>query len=87
MNALQRQLAGYRLTTAEITYRLPDHPGLLQEFVWQDLDLAPEYPELTRFLEFWESELEGRLYAVRVAQAALVKSAELRLAASLSRLH
>ncbi|MHC8509266.1 MAG: usg protein [Rhodospirillales bacterium] len=87
MSSLQRQFAGYRLTTAEITYRLPDHPGLLQEYIWQDLDLAPEFPELTRFLRFWESELEGPLYAVRVAQAALVGPADLRLAASLSSLH
>ena len=36
------QLRDYRLTTAEIIYHLPDHPALLQSFVWQNLDLAPE---------------------------------------------
>jgi uncharacterized protein Usg len=29
-------LKGYSLTTAEILYRLPDHPALLQSFIWQD---------------------------------------------------
>ncbi|MCB0177573.1 MAG: aspartate-semialdehyde dehydrogenase, partial [Anaerolineae bacterium] len=38
-NAFARQMAGYGLTTARILYRLPDHPGLLQEFIWQTHDL------------------------------------------------
>ena len=36
---LQRQLQGYRLTTAEILYHLPDHPRVLQSFIWQELDM------------------------------------------------
>ena len=59
----------YRVTTAEIIYRLPDHPLLLQSFIWQKLDLAPEYPELHRFLEFWKNNLDGELHSVRVGQA------------------
>lgn len=39
-----RQLEGYGLTTAEILYRMPDHPSLLQTYVWQDYDLAPGSP-------------------------------------------
>ena len=57
--ALELQLRGYRLATAEITYRLPDHPSLLQTFVWQHYDLAPEFPELRRFLDFWATHIEG----------------------------
>ena len=37
-------LREYRLTTAEIIYRMPDHPDLLQSFIWQKLDLAPDFP-------------------------------------------
>ncbi|MDA8050740.1 MAG: Usg family protein [Rhodospirillales bacterium] len=59
----------WRLTTAEILYRLPDHPGLLQTFIWQDYDLAPQFPELRRFLAFWRRELDGPLHSVRVAAA------------------
>jgi uncharacterized protein Usg len=55
------------LATAEITYRLPDHPSLLQIFVWQHLDLAPSYPELHKFLAFWAKKIEGRLHSVRDA--------------------
>ena|SRR5689334_14571160 len=59
----------YRLTTAEIIYHLPDHPDLLQSFVWQKLDLAPDFPELRRFLEFWSRNIDGKLHSVKVGQA------------------
>src|SRR5258708_27311679 len=36
----RRQLEGYGLTTAHILYRMPDHPALLQTYVWQDYDLC-----------------------------------------------
>ena len=83
---LQRQLNGYRLTTAEIIYRLPDHPALLQTYVWQELDLAPRYPALAKFLAFWERELEGKLHSVRVATGALLTPGSLRHTAEF-RLH
>jgi uncharacterized protein Usg len=43
---LELMLKGWRLTTAEILYRLPDHPALLQSFVLQELDLLPDFPAL-----------------------------------------
>ncbi|NND49141.1 MAG: Usg family protein [Rhizobiales bacterium] len=80
MTKLERQLAGYRLTTAEIDYWRPDHPNLLQQFIWQQLDLAPEFPVLTKFLKFWDNELEGRLHRVTVASAGLLTPAQFRWA-------
>ena len=74
----QRQLAGYSLATAEITYRLPDARSLLQTFVWQQYDLAPRFPELHKFLKFWERELEGPLYAVKVAGSEILAPARSR---------
>jgi uncharacterized protein Usg len=84
---LVRQLQDYRLTTAEIIYHLPDHPHLLQSYIWQDLDIAPRYPELHKFLDFWKREIEGTLHSVRVASASLVKPATTRHASALLRLH
>lgn len=84
---LALQLQGYRLTTAKILYHMPDHPSLLQTFIWQRLDLAPRFPELNRFLEFWREQIEGRLHSVTVASASLVRPAELRMAGSLFTLH
>jgi uncharacterized protein Usg len=71
-------MAGYGLTTAEIHYRLPDHPSLLQLFVWQQYDLAPEFPTLRKFLGFWEREIEGALHSVRIAHNRLIKPSEWR---------
>ena len=76
---LGKQLNDWRLTTAEILYHLPDHPAVLQSFIWQELDLAPRFPALHRFLRFWEGQIEGRLHSVRVAQKQLIGPAELRL--------
>ena len=69
---LARQLNDYRLTTAEILYHLPDHPAVLQSYVWQELDLAPTYPMLRGFLAFWQRELHGKLHSVRVGSAELI---------------
>ena len=72
-----RQLAGYGLTTATILYRLPDHPKLLQTYIWQQYDLAPRFPVLHDFLEFWQRELEGPLHSVTVAHSRLIRPAEI----------
>ena len=53
MSTCEKRPGRYRLTTAEITYHLPDYPHILQSFVWQNLDLAPTFPALRRFLAFW----------------------------------
>lgn len=82
-----RQLAGYGLTTAEILYRMPDHPSVLQAYIWQDYDVAPKFPVLTRFLAFWAKELDGPLFAVKVAHNGLIRPAELRLVGSEYRLN
>jgi uncharacterized protein Usg len=87
MSDFAKQLADYRLTTAEILYRLPDHPAVLQSYLWQDLDLAPQFPVLRKFLDFWEREIEGKLYEVRVASAGLIRPAEIRANAALLTLH
>jgi uncharacterized protein Usg len=82
-----RQLEGFSLTTAEILYRLPDHPSVLQTYVWQDYDLAPKFPALMKFLTFWRETLEGPLHSVRVAHSALIRPAEIRSLGVDIRLH
>jgi uncharacterized protein Usg len=74
----RKMLAGYSLTTAEILYRMPDHPAILQSYIWQDYDLFPQFPALRKFLDFWTRTLEGPLFKVSVAHSKLIKPAELR---------
>lgn len=71
-------LAGHGLTTAEITYRLPDFRSVLQVYLWQDYDLAPDFPKLHDFLGFWRRELEGPLHSVRFSHQRLIKPGEWR---------
>jgi uncharacterized protein Usg len=73
------QMQGYGLTTANIFYRLPDHPKIIQSYIWQDYDLHPHFPELRKFLDFWRRSLDGPLHTVTVAHAHLIRPAELRL--------
>jgi uncharacterized protein Usg len=70
--AMRLQLEGYRLATAEILYRLPDHPSVLQTFVWQHYDIQPKFPVLRRFLDYWTENIEGPLHSVRVTRLALL---------------
>ncbi len=85
--AIERQLNGYRLTTAEILYHMPDHPAVLQSFVWQDLDVAPTFPVLHRFLDFWSTKIEGRLHSVRVGATSIVSPGEWRHVDHVMQLH
>ncbi len=78
MANIEKQLENYRLTTAQIFYHMPDFHELLQEFIWQDYDIAPEYPSLKTFLNFWENEIEGQLHSVYVAKTKLITPGDYR---------
>jgi uncharacterized protein Usg len=84
---LDRKWDAYGLTTAQILYAMPDHPSLLQTYIWQQYDLAPEFPELRRFLDFWERELEGPLRSVMVAHKRLIRTGDYRAVTTEFRLH
>jgi uncharacterized protein Usg len=86
MANLNLQLNNYRLTTAEILYHMPDHPGLLQSFIWQNYDLAPRYPELRKFLDFWTRQIEGKLHSVMLTSRGIVSAAEIAVAGTEFRL-
>ncbi len=73
------QLEGYGLTTANILYRLPDYPKIIQSYIWQEYDLHPDFPELRKFLNFWMRSLDGPLHSVIVAHSNLIKPAEMKL--------
>jgi uncharacterized protein Usg len=67
-----RQLLGYGLSTAEISYYLPDYPSLLQVFVWQHHDEAPHFPVLNRFLDHWRRDIEAVVHSVRLAHSMML---------------
>ena len=87
MTDLSRQLRGERLTTAEVLYYMPDHPALLQRFLWQTLDLSPDFPRIHRFLDFWRREIDAVIHSVNVSAAGLVAPARLDVAREVGLIH
>ena len=87
MSGLMLQLKQYRLTTAEILYHMPDHPSLLQSYLWQEYDLAPQFPTLRKFLDFWSHNLDGKLHSVKVSSVDLLTPSKWRNAQELLTLH
>ncbi len=75
---VELMLKGYGLTTAEMIYRMPDHIHVLNTFVWQDYDLAPDYPRLFEFIEFWQDSIEGPLHSVRFTHRKQLSAGEWR---------
>jgi uncharacterized protein Usg len=74
----EQMLQGFRLTTAQILYRFPDHPSLLQTYLWQDYDVTPDFPVLYKFLNFWERELDGKLHSVFVESCEIIKPSDFK---------
>ncbi|RMD64843.1 MAG: Usg family protein [Alphaproteobacteria bacterium] len=66
----------YRLTTAEILYRMPDYPNLLQSYLWQSLDRVPDFPKLNQFLDIWERQLAGTVDSVRIGYVGIIQPGE-----------
>jgi uncharacterized protein Usg len=77
---LTLRLRGWRLATAEVTYYMPDHPTLLQTFIWQTLDLAPSYPRIHKFLDFWRREIDAVIHSVQLASGETLAPARISTA-------
>ena len=86
-DAFRLQLEGYSLTTANIFYRMPDRPLLLQSYLWQAYDMAPKFPELEKFLDFWDRELDGPIHSVEVAHTKMIGPGEWKRVDGVFRLH
>ncbi len=74
---LVQQLQGYGRLTAEILYYYPDRPRILAPtLTLQMYDIAPKFPVLHEYIEFWKREIEGSLRAVRFAHQFLIGPSE-----------
>jgi len=78
LNELEMRLQGYGLTTAKLLYHMPDHPHLLQTFIWQHYDLEPQFPHLHQFIDFWHEKIDGPLHSVVYTHQRLISPGEWR---------
>ena len=78
MTETEMMMRGYGLTTAEMFYRMPDYPSVLNTFVWQDYDRAPDHDRLMQFIDYWKAEIDGALHSVRFSHRKLMSSGEWR---------
>lgn len=84
---MEMMLAGQGLTTAQIYYHMPDFNSVIQSYLWQEYDTAPDFPKLRGFLDFWKRELDGKLHSVQYAHKHLISPGEWRSVDGEFRLH
>jgi len=76
MSETELMLRGYGLTTAQLYYRMPDYRNVLNTFVWQEYDQAPDHPKLFEFIEFWQDSIDGPLHSVQYTHRKMLASGE-----------
>lgn len=84
-----KMLRGYGLTTARIWYTHPDAPDVINPnwLMWQTYDICPDFPELRKYLRWWQEELDGKPAIVQVAHWGLIRPAEFEFIGTELRLH
>jgi len=78
MSETEMMLTGLGRTTAEFFYHMPDYVYVLNTFIWQDYDIAPDHPRLFKFMEFWQDEIEGPLHSVKFTHRKMISPGEWR---------
>ena len=75
---MELMMSGYGLMTAQIFYRMPDFESLIQTYAWQAYDVAPDFPELRKFLDFWDEKLDATIQSVQYCHRELIRPGEWR---------
>ena len=63
------RLQGYSLVTVNVLYYMPDAKSIVNEFIWQTMDIQPRYPRVERFLDYWRKEIDAIIKEVLVCDA------------------
>jgi len=66
LSEIELTLQNYSLMILEVTYFVPDHPKILQTFIWQLYDATPYFPECNKFLNFWNKKIEAKIHNVKI---------------------
>jgi len=47
---------------------MPDYENILQQFIWQTLDVKPKYPRVYKFLNHWHNNIEAIVNEVQICE-------------------
>ena len=56
------------LVSLRVYYYMPDYRDLIQEFMWQTMDIKPKYPRVNKFLNYWKENIEAVIADVEMAE-------------------
>ena len=56
------------LVTLNVYYWMPDYENILQQFIWQTLDVKPKYPRVYKFLNHWHNNIEVIVNEVQICE-------------------
>ncbi len=56
----------WTVATVQVVYYIPDYLNIVNEFVWQTDDQLPEYPRITKFLNYWDKNIDGPIKEVYI---------------------
>lgn len=66
------RLKGYSLVTVNVLYYMPDHRSIVNEFIWQTMDIKPRYPRIEQFLDHWRKEIDAIIKEVMISDSPVV---------------
>ena len=56
------------LVTLNVYYWMPDYENILQQFVWQTMDIKPKYPRVHKFLNYWHNNIDAIVNEVQICE-------------------
>ena len=57
------------LVTLNVYYWMPDYDNILQQFVWQTMDVNPKYPRINKFLDYWHNNIEAIVSEIQICES------------------
>jgi len=57
------------LVTLNIFYWMPNYENILQQFIWQTMDVKPKYPRVYRFLDYWHNNIDAVVNEIEICDS------------------
>jgi uncharacterized protein Usg len=47
---------------------MPDYRNIIQELMWQTMDVKPKYPRVNKYLNYWKNNIEAVIADIEIAE-------------------